>query len=91
TGQGMPNIYPPLVGNAAVNNADPTEHIHAVLYGLQGKVIGGVEYPVPMVPFVDTLSNEEIAAVINFERSSWGNHGDPVKPEQVAAARSAGP
>ena len=90
SGQGLPGIYPPLADNAAVNDADPTAHIHAVLYGLQGKVIGGVAYPVPMQPFKDILSDEDIAAVVNHERSAWGNHGDPVTPAQVTALRSAG-
>lgn len=90
SGQGLPGVFPPLVGNAVVNDANPAGHIHTVLYGLQGKVIDGVTYPAPMLPFKDTLSDEEIAAVVNHERSSWGNHGDPVTPAQVAAVRSAG-
>lgn len=90
TGQGLPDIYPPLAGSAVVNDADPTGHLHTVLFGLQGKTINGVAYPVPMLSFADILSDEEIAAVVNHERRSWGNHGDPVTPAQVAAARGAG-
>jgi cytochrome c oxidase cbb3-type subunit 2 len=31
------------------------------------------------------LKPEEVAALINHERSSWGNSGDPVTVEQVKA------
>jgi len=90
TGQGLSNIYPSLAGNAVVNDADPTAHLRTVLFGLQGKTIDGVAYPVPMLPFVGILDDEEIAAIVNHERGSWGNHGDPVTPAQVAAVRGAG-
>lgn len=89
-GQGMPGVFPPLKGNSAVNDADPTKQIHVVLHGLQGEVVDGKKYAAAMPPFKDILSDDQIAAVINHERSSWGNHGKPVTPAQVAAARGTG-
>lgn len=88
-GEGTPGIFPPLKGNSVVNNADPTKQIHVVLHGLQGEVVGGTKYAAAMPPFKDILSNDEITAVINHERSSWGNHGKLVTPAQVAAVRGA--
>ena len=88
SGEGLPGVFPPLKGNAAVNDADPTTHIHAILHGLQGAKVGGIVYPSPMPPFATTLSDADIAAIINYERSSWGNHGAPVTNEQVAAERA---
>jgi cytochrome c oxidase cbb3-type subunit II len=41
-----------------------------------------------MPPFAATLSDAEIADIIDYERSSWGNHGNPVAAAQVAAERS---
>jgi hypothetical protein len=38
-------------------------------------------------PFADQLSDEEVAAVLNHERTSWGNQTPPVKPEDVIARR----
>jgi hypothetical protein len=32
-----------------------------------------------------------VAAVVNYERSSWGNDAPLVRPEDVAAARHASP
>ena len=90
TGEGLAGAFPPLKGNAAVNDADPTLHIHVVLHGLQGTNVGGIVYPSPMPPFGTTLSDADIANIINYERSSWGNHGASVTLEQVAAERAKG-
>ena len=87
TGQGLPGVFPPLKGSAVVNSPDPTEHIRTVLRGLSGKPIGGVTYPSPMPAFADQLSDEELAAVLSYERTSWGNQAPPVKPEDVIARR----
>jgi mono/diheme cytochrome c family protein len=87
TGQGLPGVFPPLKGNAIVTAADPTEHIRTVLRGLSGKTIGGVTYGSPMPAFADQLSDEEVAAVLSHERTSWGNQAPPVKPEDVVARR----
>ena len=87
TGQGLPGVFPPLKGSAVVTAADPTEHIRTVLRGLAGKAINGVAYGAAMPAFADQLSDEEVAAVLNYERNSWGNQAPPVKPEDVVARR----
>jgi mono/diheme cytochrome c family protein len=87
TGEGLPGVFPPLKGSAVVTGADPTEHIRTVLHGLSGKVIGGTTYGAAMPPFADQLTDEEIAAVLSYERTSWGNQAKPVKPEEVVARR----
>jgi cytochrome c oxidase cbb3-type subunit 2 len=89
-GEGLPGAFPPLKGNAAVNNADAAAHIHTILHGLQGANVGGVAYSSPMPPFGGTLNDADIANIINYERSSWGNHGKLVTAEQVAAERARG-
>ena len=90
TGEGLPGAFPALKGNVAVNDADATTHIRVVLHGLQGANVGGVVYSSPMPPFGDTLGDADIANIINYERSSWGNHGAPVTTQQVAAERAKG-
>jgi len=87
TGQGLPGVFPPLKGSTVVTAADPTEHIHTVLRGLTGKSIGGVTYATPMPAFADQLTDAEVAAVLSYERNSWGNQAPPVKPEDVKMAR----
>jgi len=86
-GRGMPGVFPPIAGDPVVTAQDPTEHIEIVLDGLHGKVIEGVAYASPMPAFGGQLSDEQIAAVINHQRTSWGNDAPLVSPEQVAAHR----
>jgi len=86
TGLGVPTVFPPLAGNSVVNNIDPKEHILAILNGLQGKEIDGVAYASPMPAFTN-LSDEEISAVVNHERTQWGNSARLVSPPDVAKLR----
>ncbi len=44
-----------------------------------------------MPPFGSQLEDADVAAVVNYERSSWGNDAPLVSPEDVAAARHASP
>jgi mono/diheme cytochrome c family protein len=42
-----------------------------------------------MPPFRDLLDDEQIAAVVNYVRTHFGNqYGDPVSPDDVKAARA---
>ena len=66
------------------SNADA--HLNTVLHGLSGKMIDGRTYPAQMPPFIH-LTDAEIAAVIDHERTSWGNRGPLVTPEQVRGDR----
>jgi len=86
-GEGLPNVFPPLKGNSVVLDDDSTEHILAVLEGLQGKEIDGVAYASPMPGFAAVLSDEEIAAVVNHERTQWGNSAKIVDAEAVKKLR----
>jgi len=90
TGEGLSGAFPALKGNAVVNDADPTMHIHTVLFGLKGATVGGVKYDSEMPDFGGTLSDSDIANIIGYERSAWGNHGKPVTEKDVAAVRAKG-
>jgi cytochrome c oxidase cbb3-type subunit 2 len=91
TGEGLPGAFPPLKGNAAVNDDDATQHMHVVLRGAHDLVIDGVKYGSPMPPFADMLSDADIANIIDYERGAWGNHGKPVTAADVAAERAKTP
>ena len=52
--------------------------------GLSGKAINGQKYEVEMTPFADKLSDQQIADIIDHERTSWGNHGPLVTPADIA-------
>jgi cytochrome c oxidase cbb3-type subunit 3 len=86
-GAGLAGAFPSLIANGAVMSDDPTLHIDVVLNGLKDKVIDGVMYAVPMPGFSTLLNDQEVSAVINHERTSWGNDALEVSPERVAAER----
>ena len=60
-----------------------------VLKGLQGPVkVKGQQFGTAvMQPWDKTLTDKQIADVITYERSEWGNNASPVTAEQVAALR----
>jgi mono/diheme cytochrome c family protein len=87
SGEGLPGVFPPLKGSGVVNKDDAAKHIRVILYGMRDARAGGVTYTAAMPPFAGALSNEEIAAIVNYERTSWGNRGKPVTAVQVAAER----
>ncbi len=89
TGLGLPGAFPPLAGNSVVLADDPTEHIRTTIFGIQGKTIDGVDYASPM-PGFGFLSDEELTAVINHERTSWGNDAPTVTVDDVTRIREAG-
>lgn len=90
-GQGVPGVFPPLAGDPVVTAGDPTQHIHTILFGVQGRAIGGVDYAAPMPPWGDRFTDSEIADIVNHERTSWGNSAPRVTDDDVAAVRGAGP
>lgn len=93
-GQGMLNIYPPLVNSPWVTGS-PERLIKLTLHGLWGPVtVNGTTYDPtkgvpPMTAFKAILKDEEIAAVLTFARNTWGNQASIVTPEQVKSVREA--
>jgi mono/diheme cytochrome c family protein len=87
-GTGLAPTFPPLVNDPVANGGSADEHISIVLNGLSGKAINGVMYAGVMTPFASQLSDNQIAAVVSYERTSWGNAGGIVEPAQVAALRA---
>ena len=87
SGTGVQGTFPPLAGDPVVNGANADAHIRIVLHGLSGKVIGGTHYAAQMPAFASPLSDAQIAAVVDHERTSWQNHGPIVTPEEVRRDR----
>lgn len=79
--------YPPLARNPAVNAADSGAIIQIVLNGRTGPItVNGTQYGGNM-PSWRELSDADIAAVLTYVRSAWGNGAPAVSADQVAAAR----
>jgi nitrite reductase (NO-forming) len=89
TGQGIPNVFPPLAGSDVLL-ADKDRSIGIVLGGLQGPVtVNGNRFNSAMPPHA-FLSDDDIASVLTYVRSAWGNKGDPVTRQEVEAHRARG-
>jgi mono/diheme cytochrome c family protein len=89
-GQGLPGQYPPLVGSEWVLAPAPARMIRIVLDALQGPVVvKGTEFNNTMTPWRDTLTDQQIAAVITYVRTQkdWGHNASPVTAEEVADIR----
>ena len=76
TGKGLPPAFPGLVGSKIATGPKPA-HIGIVLKGKPGTA---------MAAFAQ-LSDADLAAVVTYERTAWGNSGGEVMPAEVAAAR----
>lgn len=85
-GSGVPNLNPPLRGTDWVLG-DKTRLINVLLKGLQGQEVEGDMYDNAM-PAHDFLKDTEIASVLTYIRSNFGNKADAVTADEVKAARS---
>ena len=89
SGQGLPGVFPPLAGSEWVL-AKAEVPVNIVLHGINGKLtVLGQAFNGQMPSFKDKLSDAELAAVLSFVRSNFGNGAAALTPEQVAAARAA--
>jgi mono/diheme cytochrome c family protein len=85
-GQGVPGAFPPLSGHAAeLYQADREYLAQVVLFGLRGAItVDGTQYN-GVMPDWRSLSDEQIAAVLNYVLNSWEN-AEIVDEEQPYAA-----
>ncbi len=81
-GLGLAGAFPPLKGSKVVLNPDPDVQVTIIMKGYSGRVNEGYGI-MPPVGTNNNLRAEEVAAIINHERSSWGNTSSPVTAEQV--------
>jgi mono/diheme cytochrome c family protein len=88
-GQGRGPLLPPLGGHPSVLESDPSSLLNVILNGAGRLVVNGVPDSYRMTPFRVLLSDEEVADVASFIRSSWGNDAAAVQVSQVRALRAA--
>ncbi len=82
-------LYPPLASNPDVNQADSANLIRIVLDGRTGPItVSGTQYGSDMPAWRAVFSDAQIAAVLTYVRSAWGNSAPAVSEEQIATARS---
>lgn len=83
------NGCPPLVGSDWALAGDPSRISAIVLKGLTGPItVSGKEYGTGTMLALDSYSDEDIAGVLSFVRSNWGNKAPPVNPALVKKVRA---
>ena len=86
---GVPGMNPPLRKSPYVQGA-PATLVGIILQGLNdGVEIDGETYSNPMPPFGAALKDEDIADVLSYLRSHFGNKAGPISKTQVSRIRQA--
>ena len=92
SGMGVAGQFPPLVASEWVVGGDWVGDNHLVkilLAGMQGPVqVKGTTYNNAMPPW-SQLKDEQIAAVLTYIRSEWGNAALPITADYVKSIRAA--
>ena len=86
-GLGSPMAMPKIAGNSSVLADDPGSLILLVLGGSALPGTAQAPSPLGMPGFGWRLSNEEVAQLLTFIRTSWGNHAAGVTAGEVARVR----
>ena len=79
-GRGIPGVFPPLAGNGVVLAPDPADILKAILLGIPAQ-----NGSVPMPSFAGNMNDEQIGALANYLRTSWGNAAAPNATAAIVA------
>jgi mono/diheme cytochrome c family protein len=80
-------LIPALAGNRAVSLPSSANLVRIILAGGYAPATQGNPRPYGMPPFVHVLTDDDIAAVTTYIRSSWGNTANAVSGSEVVAQR----
>jgi mono/diheme cytochrome c family protein len=87
-GSGVPGVFPPLAKSEWVNAEDAGVMIKILLHGIHGPLtVEGTQYNGEMPHFKDKFSDEELAAIVNHVRTSFGNSAPKTDAKYVAQIR----
>lgn len=95
-GQGLPGAFPPLAGHVQeilAKKDGRTYLVNVLLYGLQGEIrVKGQKYNAQMPAWGSQLKDDQIAAILNYISTSFGNRlpagQKPFTPQEIKAQRS---
>jgi alcohol dehydrogenase (quinone), cytochrome c subunit len=86
-GMGYERVFPRLAGNPVVQAENPRSLISIVLDGSQTPRTPRTPAQFTMPRFAWRLSDKDVADVVNFIRTSWGNNASPASSADVAKIR----
>lgn len=79
-GEGLKGAFPPLKGSAIVLDDNAQTMLEIIMIGYNAREEYGV---MPAVGKNNKLTAEEVTAIMNHERTSWGNNGRKVTLEEI--------
>ena len=71
-GRGIPDVFPPLAGNGVVLASDPSDILKVIVLGIPQQ-----NGRIAMPSFAGGMSDQQIAELANYLRTSWGNSAAP--------------
>lgn len=89
-GQGIAGAYPALAGNRAVLLEPPINVAQVILHGGFAPTTAGNPQPYGMPPYALQLDHADLAALITYLRSAWGNQASAVSPQLTQRWRETG-
>ena len=88
TGLGVAGVFPPVAGSEWVVG-DEKVLSQILLHGVNGEMqVKGVTYKGAM-PAWNTMTDVELAAIMSYMRSAWGNQAGAISADTVKAQREA--
>ncbi len=89
-GEGVPGLYPPLRQTEAMAG-DEEYLIRIILGGQEGAIVVNGEPYNNVMTKLDFLTDQQVAEVLSYVRSNFGNTYAPVSIEKVTEVRSKMP
>lgn len=79
-GEGLKGAFPPLKGSPVVTGENLELYVDIIMNGYDARAEYGV---MAGVGTNMEFTENEVAAIINYERTAWGNTGKTVTPEEI--------
>ncbi len=80
-GEGLKGAFPPLKGSAIVTGEDLELFVNIIMLGYDASPAYAT---MSAVGTDNNLTPEEVTAIINHEKTNWGNNAQPVTVEEVS-------
>lgn len=81
-GEGLKGAFPTLKGSKVVLDDNPEIMVDIIMNGYSGRISEGFG-PMPPIGTINNLSAEEITAIMNHGKTSWGNNAKKVTPDEI--------
>ena len=86
-GRGYDGVFPALADNPVVEAQDPVSLVHIILRGMKTPRTAATPAQFAMPAFDWRLSDQDLADLVTFIRTSWGNRGFPIDRRAAALTR----